>query len=271
MNAIQLIKLEYFKYKDNALVQMLLLFYTILMPTAIFMLKNFDDIPFLPGKSSFFSFPLIWEYQAYSGSWLSFLFLGFLGVYLITSELQFKTLRQNIITGMTRLDFYKGKLFASLAVTLYATLVFYLSTILIGVFHEGDFNFANIFKEQHYVFFRFFLLTFAYMSFGIFIGLLIRKPALSIFFYFSSVLFMEPLLRWWLHLKFLDKGRSMLYYPLNGIEDLAPLPFYKYVENFQPIKEFPILLNYTEAGIISTISVLIFIIGGYFLLIKRDV
>ncbi|HHH53242.1 MAG TPA: hypothetical protein ENK91_06255 [Bacteroidetes bacterium] len=271
MNPIQLIKLEYFKYKDNALVQLLLLFYTILMPTAIFVLKNFDNIPFVHDKSSFFGFPLVWEYQAYSGSWLSFLFLGFLGVYMITSEIQFKTMRQNIITGMSRMDFYKGKILIALVVTLYATLVFYLSTILIGVFHEGDFNFADIFKDQHYVFLRFFLLTFAYMSFGIFIGLLIRKPALSIFLYFSYILFIEPLIRWWLHLKFIDKGRSMLYYPLNGIEDLAPLPFYKYVENFQPIKEFPILLTYTEAGIISAISILIFVIGGYFLLIKRDV
>jgi ABC-type transport system involved in multi-copper enzyme maturation permease subunit len=271
MNAIKLIKLEILKYKDNSLVQMLLLFFTLLMPTSIFVLKNFDKIPFIPGKESFFTFPLVWEYQAYAGSWLSFLFLGFLGVYLITSEIQYKTMRQNIITGLSRFDFFMGKILITFIVTLYATIIFYLSTLLIGILHEGEINIQHIFNQQNYVILRFFLLTFAYMTFGMLVAFIIRKPALSIFFYFSYILFIEPLFRWWIHLKFINKGRSMLYYPLNGIEDLAPLPFYKYVENFNNLKDFPILLSYTEASVISVISVIVFVSLSYYLFIKRDI
>ncbi len=271
MSAIKLIKLEILKYKDNSLVQMLLLFYTLLMPTSIFVLKNFDNIPFIPGKENFFTFPLVWEYQAYAGSWLSFLFLGFLGVYLITSEIQFKTMRQNIITGLTRFDFFKGKILIALVITLYATIIFYLSTLLIGILHEGEINISHILKDQHYVILRYFLLTFAYMSFGMLVAFIIRKPALSIFFFFSYILFIEPLFRWWIHLKYIAQNRSMLYYPMNGIEDLAPLPFYKYVENFNKLKNFPILLSYTEASIISIISVVIFVSLSYYLFLKRDI
>lgn len=271
MNPIHLIKIEFLKYKDNSLVQMLLLFFTILMPTSIFVMKNMENIPMLPGQGSFFTFPTIWEYQAYAGSWLSFFFLGYLGVYIITSEIQFKTLRQNIITGMSRADFFLGKIYISLLVTIYATFVFFISTSIIGLLHQESFDFSLVFKEQNYVIIRFFLLTFAYISFGMLVAYIIRKPGLSMFFYFSYILFIEPLFRWWLHFKYIGKNNTMLYYPMNGIEDLAPLPFYKYAENFSPIKDFSILLSYNTAFLISIISVTVFVGLSYILLIKKDI
>ena len=271
MNPIKLIKLEILKYQDNSLIQMLLMFYTLLMPIVIFVLKNFDDINILPGKDSFFTFPKVWEYQAYIGSWLTFLFFGFLGVYIITSEIQFKTMRQNIITGLSRNDFFTGKILFSLAVTLYATIIFYLSTILVGVLHEREFNLNTIFAHQEYVFLRFFLLTFAYMTFGIMVAFIFRKSGLSIFFYFSYILMIEPLFRWMVHHEIISKGKSFLYYPMNGIEDLAPLPSLKYIDNFNEINNSPILMTYTEAGIISIISVTVFVAVSYLLLVRRDI
>ncbi len=270
MNPIKLIKLEVLKYKDNSLIQMLLMFYTLLMPIVIFVLKNFDDIN-IPGKDSFFTFPKVWEYQAYIGSWLTFLFFGFLGVYIITSEIQFKTMRQNIITGLSRNEFFMGKILITLVVTFYATIVFYLSTILVGVLHEGEFDLNKILDHQDYVFLRFFLLTFAYMTFGIMVAFIFRKSGLSIFFYFSYILMIEPLFRWMVHHKVFSNGRSFLYYPMNGIEDLAPLPSFKYIDNFNGLKNFPILMTYTEAGIISIISVIVFVTVSYLLFMKRDI
>ena len=271
MTALQLIRLEIMKYKDNTLVKVLLAFFVILMPTSIFVMKNMGNIPFLPGKESIFNFPLIWEYQAYAGSWLAFLFLGFLGTYLITSEIQFKTMRQNIISGMTRNDFFFGKILFALLITLIATLVFFISTVVIGIYNQEDFKLAAVFEGQHYVVLRFMLLTFAYIVFGMMTGFLIRRAGLAIFSYFSYVIFIEPLLRFWLHVKFFGMSEAIKYYPMNGIEDLAPLPFYKYVENFKPIKDLPdILLSYREATIISLISVTVFILVSYFFFTKRD-
>lgn len=269
MNPVKLIKLEILKYKDNSLIQMLLLFYTLMMPIVIFVLKNFESLK-LPGIDNFFSFPKVWDYQAYIGSWLTFMFFGFLGVYIITSEIQFKTMRQNIITGLTRFEFFISKILIAILVSLYATIIFYLSTILIGVIDAGEFNIKDIMANQHYVFLRFYFLTFAYMTFGIFVAFLIRKPALSIFFYFMYILLIEPLFRWMVHIKYISKGRSFLFYPMNGIEDLAPLPSFKYIDNFNGLKNFPILMTYSEAAIISFISVIAFIFFSYLLLTKRD-
>ncbi len=258
MKFTKLIKLEIFKYKDNSLVQMLLLFFTILMPTAIFVMK-YVNIPMLPGANSYFTFPHVWRYQAYTGSWLSFFFLGYLGVYIITSEIQFKTLRQNIINGMTRMFFFKGKIYIIILVSLYATLLFFISTAIIGLLHQDAFALAEIFEKQVYVIPRFFLLTFAYMVFGMMIGYLIKKPGLSVFFYLSYILIIEPLFRLLVH----GKSKASFYYPMNAIEDLAPLPLYKFVN----IK----LLSYSEAAAISIISVIVFIAISYYFFNRRDI
>ncbi len=270
MKITKLINLEILKYKDNSLVQMLLLFFSLLMPTAIFVMKNMQ-IPMLPGANSYFSFPQVWEYQAYSGSWLSFFFLGYLGVYLITSEIQYKTMRQNIISGMSRADFFKGKVYIAVLISLYATLLFFISTAVIGLLHQDAYDLAEIFEKQAYVIPRFFLLTFAYMIFGMMIAYLIKKPGLSMFFYFSYILFIEPLFRWWLHIKLFGQSKWIFYYPMNAIEDLAPLPLYKYAENFSPKKDFFVLLSYTEAASISTVFVIIFIAISYYFFNKRDI
>ncbi len=270
MKITKLINLEILKYKDNSLVQMLLLFFTILMPTAIFVMKNME-IPMLPGANSYFSFPQVWEYQAYSGSWLSFFFLGYLGVYLITSEIQFKTMRQNIINGMSRTDFFIGKVSIAILISLYATVLFFVSTAIIGLLHQDAFDLAEIFEKQAYVVPRFFLLTFAYMTFGMMIAFLIKKPGLSMFFYFSYILFIEPLFRWWLHIKVFGQSKAIFYYPMNAIEDLAPLPLYKYAQNFSPKKDFFMLLSYSEATFISTISIIAFLAISYYFFNKRDI
>lgn len=270
MKAFDLIKIEILKYKDNALVQLLLLFYTLLMMFAIFVFKNIDNVPVLGGNESFFQFPTIWEYQSYGGSWLAFIFLGYLGVFLVTSEFDFKTLRQNIITGYSRKDFFLAKFLVALLVSVFATLIFYTATAVIGLFHQDVFSLQEFIDKQDYVILRFFLMTFAYISFGMLCGYLLRKGGLSMFVYFSYILFIEPLFRWWFHYKVIDEGKTMLYYPMNAIEDLVPLPFYKYIATFTPVKDFNILLNYSEAGIISVLSITVFIVLSYFLIAKRD-
>lgn len=271
MTIKQLIRLEIMKYKDNTLVKVILAFYVFLMPTSIFVMKNWKDIPFLPGKESIFTFPHIWEYQAYAGSWLAFLFLGFLGTYLITSEIQYKTMRQNIIAGMTRKEFFLAKMLAALLISIFATLVFFISTAAIGLYHQQDLDFAAIFRGQQYVVLRFFLLTFAYIVAGMMTGFLIRRPGLAIFIYYSYVLFIEPLIRYWLHIKIFGISNAIKYYPMNAIEDLAPLPFYKYVENFKPVKELDnILLSYRDATLVSLISVAVFILVSYLSFTRRD-
>lgn len=269
MKVLHLLQLEWKKFSKNTVIILLVALYTLLMPFGIFVMENFVEAPGLPSKDTFFTFPEIWQYQGYSGSWFSFLFLGFIGVLIITTEVSHKTMRQNIITGLSRTDYFLGKLYVLIIISAYATLIYFLSTVLIGTFYPAEPDFAHFMDGHNWSSGRYFLLTFGYLSFGLFLGLVLRKSGLAIFSYLSYIVFLEPLLRWGVHRKIYD-SRSMNFYPMNGIEDLMPNPFFKLLDNFRNMTDFNLLLTYPEATIVSSISIALFLYFGYRSLVKRD-
>lgn len=264
-----LVQLEWKKFSKNTVMILLIGLYTFLMPFGIFVLQNYVPGPGMPSQEVFFTFPQVWDYQGYSGSWFAFLFLGFIGVLLITTEVSNKTMRQNIITGMTRTEYYLGKIYVMLLVSLYATAIYFISTVLIGSLYPSEPDFVNMFDGHNWSTPRYFLMTFAYLSFGLFLGLILRKSGLAIFIYLAYIIFLEPLLRWGVHREIFDH-RSMNFYPMNGIEDLMPNPLFKIVESFQNMTDFNILLSYKEATIVSVISVGVFLFFAYRSLMRRD-
>jgi len=269
MKVLHLLQLEWKKFHKNTVMILLVGLYTILMPFGIFVLDNYNAPPPMPAKSTFFTFPEIWNYQGYSGSWFTFLFLGFMGVLMITTEVSNKTFRQNIITGLSRTEYFLGKLYSILAISIYATAIYFISTFLIGSLYPEQAAFGDFLDGHNWATARYFLLTFSYLSFGLFLGLLLRKTGLAIFSYLSYIIFLEPLLRWAVHRKLIDH-KSMNFYPMNGVEDLMPNPFFSFMKDFTAMTEFDLLLTYQEASIVSIISILLFLGFGYRSLIKRD-
>jgi ABC-2 type transport system permease protein len=270
MQFFHLITLEWKKFHKNTVMILLMGLFTFLMPFAIFVMENYKSVPPMPEKDTFFTFPGIWEYQGYSASWFSFLFLGFIGVLLITTEVGNRTLRQNIITGLTRMEYFLGKLYVILLISLYATLIYFVSTLLIGSFYPETFAMADFMNGHDWSTGRYFLLTFGYLSFGLFLGYILRKTGLAIFVYLSYIIFLEPLLRWAVHIKIFNNA-SMHYYPMNAMEDLMPNPLFKFAENFTSMTDFNILLSYRDASIVAVISIALFLLIGLRSLLRRDI
>lgn len=258
---LHLIKLEWKKFKANSVVQLLMGMYVLLMPSIIFFGKEVTNLPPpLPNNSIFFNFPTIWDYQGYIGNWMVFFFLGFIAIFMVTSEVSNKTLRQSIIIGMTRKQFFIGKLSTVVLIGIFATAVYAISTFLIGAFHAEDFSFSAA-MDNDWAISRFFLMSLGYLCFGLMLGFTIRKSGIAIFFYLSYIMFIELIMRWWLHYYVMDiQNNSMHYYPMNAIEDIMPNPFYKYAE-FLPRQDldFNFLLTMEQATITSIVYVLLFI------------
>lgn len=269
LQILHLLSLEWKKFRKNKLVLLLLGLYTFLMPFAIFVMDNYIQMPGMPAKEAFFSFPGIWEYQGYSGSWFSFLFLGFIGVVIITSEVSNKTMRQNILTGMTRRSFYLGKLYVILTVGIWATLIYILSTILIGIFRTEAFKPEMIFEGHRWIILRYFVMNMGYLSFGLFLGMILRRSGLAIFTYLAYIIFLEPMIRWAIH-RNIYEHRSMNFYPMNAIEDLMPNPAFKVIDGFKNMTNFELLLSFREAALISVLSIGVFFLISYLNLIRKD-
>lgn len=267
---LKLLSLEYKKFRKNSVVSTLLLMYIILAPTVIFALQKLmsfgEGLPI--SLDSLIEFPTSWDYIGYVGNWLFFFFIGFAVIYTITSEISNKTMRQGIINGQSKKEYFLGKLYSIIALSIAATLLYTLSTMVIGMICTPGWDFELMF-DSNLAPLKFLLMCLGYLSFAMMVGFVIRSSGLSIFFYLVYIVGIETLLRLgqlsqWQH-------ESVKWWPMNTIEDLMPFPFFKYVDNFKPQEfDFEILLTNNEAMIGSTFYILLFVGMAWFSFKRRD-
>ena len=271
MSIAQLLVLEWKKFRNNSVFNLFAIMFLVTFPTAIFIGKEIQLPEMVLNTADFFTFPNNWEWMAYAGNWLVFFFLGFIMMNMVTSEVGFKTMRQNIITGMTRNDYFKSKLFAALALGIGATLYYVICTLTIGFFHNEPFSFANAFDEPMWIV-RFFLMCMGYLSFALMIGFVIRRSGVAIFTYTCYILFIELMLKWMVHARIFKDSSTINYWPMNAVEDLTPLPTWKKMENI-PVKDidFAFLLTPNQAMVASSIYILLFIGLAYWHFVKKDI
>src|SRR5579864_7443787 len=102
----KLISIELKKILPYATFWIMLGIYVVLLFLMFFFLRSIKlagPLAFL-NLDSFYSFPLLWHSLTYVASFFTLL-LGILVIILITNEFSFRTVRQNIIDGLSKADF----------------------------------------------------------------------------------------------------------------------------------------------------------------------
>ncbi len=253
-----LISLEWRKQRDYILFKLLVFGYMFMLPGLLMIGKKLEvsgNVPVNP-QVMFFQFPTVWDWLGYTGNWLVFFVFGFMAVLLVTNEYSSKTLRQNIISGLHRNEFIWSKILFMLLISIGATLYYGLSALTIGLLHTPSGDFAQAFQNAGLMP-RYFLMTIGYMSFGLLVGVLVKRTSVAVFVFLAYSMFLEPVIRWALHLRFIQNS-SFNYYPLNVMEDLCPLPFSGQAQWFLKEKGFELFLSPQNAIIATSVYVLIF-------------
>lgn len=271
-----LLSLEWKKFRKNSVVSLLSLFYVLFLPAGMILLKDYDteNLPaavklIIPGPETFYSFPGVWEYLGYVGNWTVFFFLGVVVIYLICAEVNYKTQRQTIINGMERRTYFMSKMLAIVAISALATLYYAIVAIGIGIVFTDDWDIAFMF-DNDWAIFRFFLMSLGYLSFAGLLAILLKKSGLAIFLYMSYAIIIEPLLKALLRFKDFIPGEYANYVPLNAMEDLMPMPFWKFAEMIPGDFDFEFLLSFKSAIITSIIFIILFVFWAYRVFMKRD-
>lgn len=163
-------------------------------------------------------FPQVWHNLAYIASWLYFI-PALLIILNVSNEFTFRTHRQNILEGWSRLQFLAAKLLVALSLSLYCTILTFLFSLGAGLVSGTTLSLEGL----SYVA-LFFLQTSFYTVFALVVGFLVRRAALSVgaFLIYSAVL--ENLLSFFLNLRFKGVGN---YLPLNAASGILPLPYYE--------------------------------------------
>ncbi|MEL6390726.1 MAG: ABC transporter permease subunit [Bacteroidota bacterium] len=264
-------QLEYAKWKQNSVINILMIMYIAIPPAVLLLAKEIRDLPNDFSAKSFFIFPTVWDWLGYVGSWCSFFFLGLVAIFMIVNEVSYKTFRQSIINGMTRRQYLLAKLVGITGISIFATLYYAFVAIVSGLIHTKSPSLSYVF-DNSYAIFRYFLMTFAYMSIGLFVGLLIRRSGVAVLLYIIYLLGIEQGIKWGLHFRYFNNW-TINFYPGNVIEDLCPLPLYRLPDAFVGMRKevnFDILLPYWQAILASVIWLTIIWLLSYRMMMRKD-
>lgn len=268
---VKLLFFEYSKWKKNSVIGILLGMFVLMLPLIIFIGKELDNVPPpLPSSDVFFQFPTMWNYLGFAGSWLAFFCLGLIAVFMVVNEVSYKTMRQNIISGLRREEFFAAKILSIVVLSLCATLLYMVIGLIIGFVHTKGATIGDAF-DNSWAIPRFFLMCLGYMTMGLFAGFIFRRSGVAVLFYLIYVMMLEPAIKWLLHFRFFENN-SINFYPSNVFEDLMPFPLYHFADAI-PKKDldFNFLLPYGTAAIAAIVWIII--LGGiaYWSILKRDI
>jgi ABC-2 type transport system permease protein len=180
-------------------------------------LENLPQTSLLMGSP--YAFPKVWQTVGWMSSWLLY-FPGILFIMLFTNEFNFKTHRQNIIDGWTRLQFITVKFVFAILFSLAATLFNFLVALLFGFITTGSsFSFQGI-ENVGYIFIQ----TTAYITFAMFLAILFRRSGAAVAVFFLYGLIFEWLITVLINFKF-DLTPLGYFLPLQVTDVMLPIPF----------------------------------------------
>lgn len=262
MNIINLLRIDLIKLSNYRAFRVLSVSYALLIISVPFGVAKYlevlglatKDIPQAaldPGKFTVLHFPDIWQNTIYIYTWIK-IFMAILVIISVSNEFTYKTIRQNVIDGLSRADFLFSKLSMIFLLSAGYTLLVLATGIVTGIIYTPEYNFTDIFRGVEFIG-AYFLDLFGYLVFALLLTLFIKKSGVTIF-----ILMIYRLLEVTV-IAALPEYMSFLenYFPLQAMSNMIQFPFSKYAG--QSIVEYVVL----DFVILTLIWIAIFIAASY--------
>jgi ABC-2 type transport system permease protein len=182
-----------------------------------------------------YHFPDIWQNLI----WISGLFkivLAVMVVISITNEYQYRTLRQNVIDGLSRWEFLQSKILTNVLLSLVSVAMILSIALLTGFIYTPKIEWDFFFLGAEF-FLAYFLEVFAFLSYALMLGVLIQRSGLTIVLLMLSHM-IEAIIKVNVFRESFSGqiGWLQQFFPLESITNLVPLPFARYA--LQEIRDY---------------------------------
>jgi ABC-type transport system involved in multi-copper enzyme maturation permease subunit len=178
---LRLLNIEIHKLKNSRASKILIIaYFTLLTSIALIAAIKFDigPIKFHLAEQGIFNFPYIWHFNTFITAFFKF-FLLLVIVSMVSNEYSNKTLKQNLIDGLSKKEFILSKFYTVVLFALISTVFVFIVSIILGLVYS-DFNeLSIIFSDLEYLL-AFFVKLLGFFSFGLFLGMLIKRSAFAV-------------------------------------------------------------------------------------------
>ncbi|GAA4955031.1 hypothetical protein GCM10023314_30910 [Algibacter agarivorans] len=191
---------------------------------------------------------------------------------MIGNEYSNKTIKQNLIDGLSKKEFILSKFYTIIFFSLVSTILISLISFCIGLYYSSYTEASIIFRETEFLM-AYFIKLIAFFSLCLFFGMLVKRSAFALAFLFILYILewiIFGLLAWKLDTGLAEKIQN--FFPLKSMYKLIDQPFQRIAMTKFPDKadliydygvhwhEFVIVIGWTA----------LFIFLSYRLLKKRD-
>lgn len=228
---MRLLSIELYKIWHNRTSRILILSYFLLIfSIAILSTINVEigPIKFNLAEQGIFNFPYIWHFNTFMIALLK-IFFAVIIVAMIGNEYSYKTLKQNLIDGLSKEEFLKSKLYAILAFVFISTLLVFIISLILGGIYSDYNEFQIIFSDLEYLL-AYTVKLFGFFTFCLFLSILIKRSAFALGFLalwqvFEGIAY--GLMRWKLSdiIPELSAEQVIVFFPLNAMGNLIKEPF----------------------------------------------
>lgn len=228
----RLFLIEFDKLRTNPSSRILIGAYFILLTSiALIAAIKFDigPIKFHLAEQGIFNFPYIWHFNAFIGAWLK-IFLAVVIVSMTANEYSNKTIKQNLIDGLSKREFLHSKWIMIFAFAGISTLFIFVVSLILGLMYSNYTELSIIFSDFEYLL-AYFLKLVAFFGFCLFLGTAIKRSAFALGFLgvwqiFEFVTY--GLLKWkWVSPTWIRENADEIIqlFPLRAMWNIIPEPF----------------------------------------------
>jgi ABC-type transport system involved in multi-copper enzyme maturation permease subunit len=210
--------------------------------------------------SKAYSFSSVWQNL---GFWTSIfaVFISILVIIITTNEYQFRTNRQNVIDGWSRLDFYHAKWQMVLLLSVLTTAYVFLTGIAFGVSYSSIADFPG---NIGHLFFTW-LLVLNYYSFSLLLSILFKRSGITIGIFFLYCMIIESLVGKFIN--WVADTNVGNFLPLQSSDELLPFPVLEAVKTMAGLQDTTNIWFYVAA---SVAWIIIYYIIGRTRLLRSD-
>ena len=271
------IELQKLRYNRSARVISIIYFILITFIALIASIEfNIGKVNFRVADQGIFNFPFIWHFNTYIAAILK-IFLAIVIVSMMSNEYSYRTLKQNLIDGLSKREFVLSKFLTVLLFAVISTVFVFTVSMILGLSFSDYTEMGIIFSDLEYMI-AYFVKLVGFFAFCMFLGVWVKRSAFAIGFLVvwwivESIIY--GLLKWQFF-KGTDIAENIsLFFPLAAMSNLIKEPFTRLggVQSAANQLGEEFTKNY-DVGVVPIIIVCVwtflFVYWSYALLKRRD-
>lgn len=271
------IELQKLRYNRSARVISIIYFILITFIALIASIEfNIGKVNFRVADQGIFNFPFIWHFNTYIAAILK-IFLAIVIVSMMSNEYSYRTLKQNLIDGLSKREFVLSKFLTVLLFAVISTVFVFTVSMILGLSFSDYTEMGIIFSDLEYMI-AYFVKLVGFFAFCMFLGVWVKRSAFAIGFLVvwwivESIIY--GLLKWQFF-KGTDIAENISqFFPLAAMSNLIKEPFTRLggVQSAANQLGEEFTKNY-DVGVVPIIIVCVwtflFVYWSYALLKRRD-